>query len=323
MSETGDDGRAAREAAEWLARLNSRAVATEDLNAFYEWRRDPANAEAYARGEQVWHDSRALGDDREIAAAVREALERPRLERGKRATITRRLLLAGGGAAVAAAGAAWLLIGRSQGFETEVGQQLLVTLDDGSRMRLNTASQVDTSFSANTREVVVRHGQAFFEVTPDARPFIVRAQGIEAVARSTRFDVRSLEGEPIRILLVEGALDVRDSASGWSRTLSRPGECAFAGFQTAPRVARLDANAATSWTSGRLTFRNTPLAEAVAEVNRYSETKIELRANRFANEEVDGVFETGEPSAFVQAVTALFPLRAQRDSTERILLVGP
>jgi len=95
MGEESADARAAREAADWLARLNSRAVTTEELNAFYEWRRLPLNAAAYARGEQLWHGARNLGDDRDIAQAVREALERPRL--AGRPRITRRALIGGGG----------------------------------------------------------------------------------------------------------------------------------------------------------------------------------------------------------------------------------
>jgi transmembrane sensor len=66
----------------------------------------------------------------------------------------------------------------------------------------------------------------------------------------------------------------------------------------------------TSWTTGRLRFRETPLAEAVAEVNRYSQTKIVLEARRVEAERVSGVFDTGDTKAFVSAVTEIFGLTA-------------
>lgn len=322
MSEAGG-GRAAREAAEWLARLNSRSVSTEDLNAFYEWRRDPENAETYARGEQLWHDARSLGDDREIAQAVREALERPRLAKhgGGALPIGRRTLLVGGSALVAAASAGWLFLGRGERYRTAVGEQLAIRLEDGSLMRLNTDSEARVSFSSSRRNVEIARGQAFFEVHRDpARPFRVSAADVDVFAIGTRFEVSSLEGRPGRIVLVEGSIRVEPEDRSWQRTLAAPGEALFLSGQGQPDIARIDAEAATSWTVGRLTFHGTPLGEAVAEMNRYSRTQVVLQAPDLRGLEVDGVFETGDPQSFVSALTALFPLRARQVSTERIVL---
>jgi transmembrane sensor len=323
MTEADDEGRIAREAAEWLSRLNSRSVSTEELNAFYEWRRDPRNADAYTRGERLWHDARSLGDDRQIATAVREALERPRLagaEGGGR-LVARRTLLIGGGAIVAAAGAGWLLLGRADGYRTRVGEQLAVRLDDGSLMRLNTDSAAEVSFSAERRYIDLTRGQAFFEVARDpGRPFQVRAHDLDVVALGTRFDVYRPERQPPRVILVEGRVEVASEDGSWRRTLDQPGDAVIATGSQGPDITRLDAEAATSWTGGRLTFRGTPLAEAVAEVNRYSRRQIVLEAPDLRGLEVDGVFETGDPGSFVSALTTLFPLRAREDSTERIVL---
>ena len=322
MTEAGDEQRIAREAAEWLARLNSRSVSTEELNEFYEWRRDPDNAEAYARGEQLWHDARSLGDERDIATAVREALERPRLAReGGARLVRRRTLLIGGGAIVAAAGAGWLLLGRADGYRTQIGEQLAVRLDDGSLMRLNTDSAAEVSFSAERRFVALTRGQAFFEVAHDPdRLFQVRADDVDIVALGTRFDVYRPGDEPPRVVLVQGHVEVTSENGNWRRTLAQSGDAIIATGSRRPDISRVDAEAATSWTNGRLTFRGTPLAEAVAEVNRYSRRQIVLEAPALRSLEVDGVFETGDPESFVSALTTLFPLRAREVSTEQIVL---
>lgn len=322
MSDESGAARAAQEAAEWLARLNSRAVTTDDLNAFYEWRRDPANAEAYARGEQFWHEARRLGDDREIAQAVREALERPRLSEGRRTT--RRAVLAGGGAlALAAAGGAWWFLGRAAEYRTQIGEQLLVQLDDGSKMRLNTDSAAQVRFAGGQRAVELERGQALFEVAHDpGRPFRVHGLGFAVEALGTRFEVSTVGERPSRILLIDGRIAVDRDDGAWRRVLSRPGDSLTFTDAGAPELTREDVKLATSWTEGRLTFRRTPLAMAVSEVNRYSRIRIELEARDHADLEVDGVFETGDPAAFVAAVTALFPLRARRAAPDRIVLSG-
>lgn len=321
MSE-GGDGRAAREAAEWLARLNSRSVSTEELNAFYEWRRDPENAEAYARGEQLWHESRALGDDRDIAQAVREALERPRLGR-TRSVPSRRMVLVGiGTVAVAAGGGGWLLLTQPQRYKTRVGEQLLVNLEDGSRLRLNTDSEAAVRFSSSARQVELSRGQAFFEVAPNpSRPFRVQAANVEVVAVGTRFDVWKQSDQEARVVLAEGRIDVRADDRAWASTLSRAGDSVTLRPSERPQIVSLDVEAATSWTGGRLHFRRTPLADAIAEMNRYSAKQISLEAPRLRSLEVDGVFAAGDPDSFVAALTALFPLRARQVSNDRIVLV--
>lgn len=322
MSEAGSESKAAREAAEWLARLNSRSVSTDELNDFYEWRRIPENAEAYARGEQLWHDARALGDDRDIAQAVREALERPRLEyeQGMH-RIGRRALLAGGGALLAAGGAGWFLLTRPAAYRTAVGEQLAVRLDDGTLMRLNTDSEALVSYSSARRRVEMARGQAFFEVQPDpARPFEVRFGDFEAVALGTKFEVADVDGRASRVVLVNGRVRVEQAGDGWEQLLAAPGDALFLSGRGRPTIRRVDAEALTSWTVGRLTFRRTPLRAAIAEVNRYSHKQIILRAPDLQSMEVDGVFETGDPETFVSAVTALFPLRVRKVSEERIVL---
>ena len=70
----------------------------------------------------------------------------------------------------------------------------------------------------------------------------------------------------------------RPKASGSRQWVLRPGQNLSLpqGIKTAPRVEVVDPKTATSWTSGRLVFSETPLEDAVAEVNRYSRNKVIL-----------------------------------------------
>lgn len=52
-----------------------------------------------------------------------------------------------------------------------------------------------------------------------------------------------------------------------------------------------------SWTSGRLIFRDTPLRDAVEEINRYGDRRIVLADAAIGALPVSGVFFTGQPAA--------------------------
>lgn len=73
MTIEGDADIRRREAAEWFARLNQRTVTTADVKGFSEWRRDPANAQAFGRVEALWDAAGTLAKDPEMKALTREA----------------------------------------------------------------------------------------------------------------------------------------------------------------------------------------------------------------------------------------------------------
>ncbi|RAK52625.1 FecR family protein [Phenylobacterium deserti] len=309
--------RARDEAARWFARLSRVSVRTDDLKAFRAWRQAPENAAAYAEVEAAWTQAGALAADPELAAATAAAFQRRPAVAGRRPRARRPGALPIAGAVLALAVAAGgLLVLRSPQqprFETRVGEQRVVTLPDGSRLRLNTDSEVQLAFTAGERRVRLRRGQAVFEAAKDpSRPFVVDAGLAEVRALGTRFDVWRAPGS-VRIALLDGKVEVAPSATDpAARTaVLAPGQqlTATASGLSAPGPAD---PAVAGWTTGRLTFRNTPLSTAVAEVNRYSSGKLTLAAPNLAHRPVSGVFDAGDTDAFVSAVTSLYDLEAER-----------
>jgi transmembrane sensor len=89
----------------------------------------------------------------------------------------------------------------------------------------------------------------------------------------------------------------------------------------APAPRRVDVDAATSWTTGRLIFHAVPLREAVAEFNRYERQKIEVADTAVGDELITGVFAVGDANTFVGSVADLHDLtivRADKDGTIRL-----
>jgi ferric-dicitrate binding protein FerR (iron transport regulator) len=68
------EGVADREAAEWHVRLGERPVSAATLEAFKDWRRTPANAEAWRRVENLMRGARVLSSDPDIQALTRNTL---------------------------------------------------------------------------------------------------------------------------------------------------------------------------------------------------------------------------------------------------------
>jgi len=324
MPRPSTDERLINEASAWFSRLNTRSVSAKTLEGFREWRQGPGHREAYAEVERAWRRTSMLQGDAHAEDAVTEALQRANARRtrpaampwGRVALVAATLLLVttlGVGAATRSG-----LMGPR--YSTGVGEQRLVQLADGSRVRLDTDTRVAVRFSGERRLVRLQRGQAMFDVAHDAhRPFIVEAGAADVRALGTRFDVRRDAGH-VRVTLVEGRVEVRPTGGApTAAVILRPGEQVFAnGGLSHPRPA--DISAATSWVDGRLLFHAIPLRQAVAEMNRYSRRRIVLTAPDVADETVSGAFDTGNVDGFVSAVSRLHGLRTENDDKEIRLL---
>lgn len=317
----GDGRRTLEEAAAWFTRLKQESVSEATIDAFMAWRREPTNDAAYSEVEARWRQADRVSNDPELVRLTETALRR-----GKPWDIVKRLLsrnlLPLGLVGATLAGALVFLILRlqPQAYETDVGVQQIVRLSDGSVLRLNTASRIQVHYARNERRLVLQRGEAFFEVAHDvARPFIVVAGDTRVRALGTKFDVRRTGGAT-QVTLAEGRVEVARPGRKEQWTLTPNQKITLNGAPAAPQPA--DAAVATSWTQGRLRFHDTPLIEAVSEVNRYSRSKITLDAGPIEHERVSGVFDTGDTKAFVAAVSEIFRLRAEPSADGVVLRAG-
>ncbi len=220
-------------------------------------------------------------------------------------------------------------------YATKVGEQQLVVLDDGSRMTLNTNTQVHVSLGKTLRSVEVKQGEALFEVAKDSqRPFVVHAGGTEVEAVGTVFSVRVADGgdrraDALAVALVEGQVAVRPDPSAWTKGLSsatpilmKAGE-RLKLVKAAPATATQDSqqldrprmDSLLAWKRSEADFDDVPLPDAVNEMNRYSRTPITLLdTGALAALRVSGQFHTGDNLSFARTISALHRLKlTERD----------
>ena len=269
----------AREAAQWLMRLHSGEASSSDEAACQRWRAaNPEHERAWQRAEHINQKFQLV--PREIGMGA--------LNRSRR--VDRRALLKTLVVTISVAPASyltWRALDDGQGAEwlaqwqadarTATGERRSLTLDDGTRIELNTASAIDVKFSASERRIILRSGEIFIETGPDSRnpssshrPFIVETRHGSIRALGTRFLVRQEHGAAAatRVAVMQGAVEIRPQAS------SAPPLRLAAGEQTRFDARHIDAvqtadPQAAAWTRGLLVARNQRLDDFAAELDRY------------------------------------------------------
>jgi transmembrane sensor len=212
----------------------------------------------------------------------------------------------------------WLLPG-GEHYVTPIGGVASVTLEDGSKVTLNTDTEIQVGLSARERDVGLKRGEAYFEVAKDSqRPFVVSAGGKRVIAVGTQFSVRR-DAEDLEVVVTEGKVRVEDAGE----TVLTPGAIAHAGDAgvLVQRKTVPEAQEHLSWRTGVLMFRDQSLGEAVAEFNRYNERKIVIADPKVADLRIEGNFRATNVDAFVRLLESGFPVRA-RVEDDRVLLTS-
>jgi len=317
-------------AAAWWSRLQ-KDPAAELSGEFLDWVADPGNEHAFKAVESTMTALDDLGVTANILDLRRSALKQLRNADAQRWS-PKTLLYAVAAAAVLVMLGGGLLFyihsERTLSYQTDVGERRVITLADGSRVSLDSNSEVDVGYSKNTRSITLARGRARFDVVHDvARPFTVTAGAETVVAVGTSFDVER-RGQKVLVTLIQGRVLVKRSEDTMKANLaaaSRTPVPLVAGQQMsavgdqAPTVASADLSITQAWEMGHLVFRGEPLGEAVEQVNRYTDHPIVVDPSAAAIQ-ISGVFNTGDIGSFVSAMTSYFPVDATTDAASTITL---
>jgi transmembrane sensor len=224
---------------------------------------------------------------------------------------------------------AWYIWPTGPDYSTPVGGLASVPMSDGSKVTLNTDSQIRVALTETERRVELQQGEAFFEVAKDPnRPFVVTVGKKRVIAVGTAFSVRR-NGNDVRVAITEGRVRIEDAAERSTEqdvsdekilTLSAGSiaRATDAGVLIQERPI-LEIQTDLSWRTGYLIFRDMALADAVAEFNRYNTRKILIDDPTVAAIRVSGKFRSTQFEAFVRLLEEGFPVRAQ-NVDDRIVL---
>ena len=213
-----------------------------------------------------------------------------------------------------------------QRFQTALGEQRSVVLNDDSVVTLNTSSSIEVRMAKDRRTVTLLSGEALFQVAHDAsRPFDVKTGDTTIRAVGTQFDV-DRRAASTTVTVVEGKVAVF-TAPGTSKDGEAGNLPLTAGEQLTltPRskshTVRANVAAATAWTQRKLIFEHRPLGEVAEEFNRYNHQIIDIRSPELRSEEVTGVFQTNDPDSFMTFLAKIPDVNIERSADNQRFVV--
>jgi len=234
-------------------------------------------------------------------------------------------------------------------YSTAVGQQLNARLSDGSVIHLNTNSQIKVEFAENFRNILLLQGEAHFTVAKnDKLPFRVYAGRGRIEALGTAFSVY-LQDQEAHVTVTEGRVEIAATQilinpadistkeidqlttslgkldAGQSVNIRLPkqkSEPPMITLDTIEVIDKQELNLRLSWLYGLLTFRGDTLEDVVAEISRYTTTKIEIIDPDVRSIKIGGQFPAGETDQMFDILEAQFGLKVLRVSGNKVLLIA-
>ena len=310
------------EAARWFARRRSGDCTSEEQQAFLRWlNAGEANRQAYENAESLWQQMGGLE-----AIANQQLLEaRAHIAQARHRPMRRRVFGFALAASVAAAlvwNIGWLDFPDEHTYRTAVGERQAIVLADGSRIELDTNSEVAVRYSRHSRELKLVRGQAAFKVAHgDARPFDVLADNGRIRDIGTQFDVRRYTGR-VSVAVLEGAVEVFVPNVAAARSLRQSQQLSYTPQGNFSIVESIDVAAAAAWRNGQLIFKNQPLGEVLVELGRYHAASLTVTSSRIMDIKVSGTFPTDNLELALKTIAATLPVKLTQTSPQSWRLDG-
>jgi transmembrane sensor len=207
---------------------------------------------------------------------------------------------------------------------TDIAETRTVHLADGSTVQLNSETALSINITKTTRELNLLQGEAQFKVSPDPnRPFKVRAGNGIVTALGTAFNVRH-NRQSAEVTVTEHKVAVKldgNPANQDTETIVAQGQqVAYDPDNGLSAVKTVDTRIATAWQRGKLVVQDKPLSEVLAELNHYHRGYFIVSDPAIAQHRINGVFNTDNPIAALNAIEKFQHLHSNRISHYLVLL---
>lgn len=199
---------------------------------------------------------------------------------------------------------------------TAVGERAVITLSDGTRVTLNTATRIRAEIGEHHRLLWLDGGEAYFEVAHDpSRPFIIDAGGPSVRVLGTSFTLRR-QGEQLQTHVVEGRVQVFTPTGASALLVADEAADATASAVKVRREGSTRREASMSWLQGKLQLDGMTLDQAADEFNRYNRRKLRILDRTTGSIQIGGAFDTTNVDGFARLLKSGFGLDVHTGSKE-------
>jgi len=295
------------EAARWFALLRSGSFSALQQNAFQQWlARSEAHRAAYLEIECFWNGLESLQDA--AKPQLQEARAYIKQEQLRRRKFSRSMLaLAASIMLVTAVSPFWRIVLDNGTYRTAKGEQSHIQLSDGSRIDINTDSELRVAYSWSAREVTLTRGEALFSVThnPDKPFHIIASKGIIRDI-GTRFNVYR-QGDDVSVTVLEGEVSV--AAKGALKNLLPNQKIHYDAAGRLSPILSADINEVTAWQKQQLVFKGQPLSRVLAELERYHNVTLQIADARLKTLKVSGSFPSDNLALALTTMSSALPIK--------------
>ncbi|THF67039.1 DUF4880 domain-containing protein [Pseudothauera nasutitermitis] len=205
------------------------------------------------------------------------------------------------------------------------GELRQVTLEDGSRLTLDSGASVDIRFDGQTRSVHLHAGRLLADVAkdPQGRSFRVVGRDGTATALGTRYIVDQ-QAADTAVSVLESSVAVASRARPDQPVVLQAGQTVRY-TRAAPGRPETLAPAATdaAWANGQLIFNATPLPEVVAELARHRRGILTLRrADALAELRFTGMLPLQDSDAALRILARSLPVSVEQ-ATPYVVWLAP
>jgi len=320
------------EATHWLVRLQSCDFSEQDERLFCAWlESDTSHQKAYIAAEELWARLGSVeqlevaeGNPGNLAANVFPMPKKQRWAYFPQAIAASFVLFAVAFASI------MYFNNQPVPFETAIGEQREMQLDDGSRILLNTDSSVAIKYNESSRVVDLKRGEAFFVVAKNAaRPFIVKTVGGLVRVIGTEFNVLS-RSNAVEVTVLEGKVAVspashlqalEDPLYEPSLTLSANEQVLLDSRSSEFITTRADALSVSAWRSGELVYKGETLDQVLSDLNRYFDGEIKVGDPTIKDLQVVAIFQIQDKQSTIQVLEETFNLVSKQISSELTLVL--
>jgi transmembrane sensor len=195
---------------------------------------------------------------------------------------------------------------KAREFVTARGQRASIQLADGSELTLGPASTINVpaDFGVTSRELTLV-GEAHFDVHHDAaRPFRVHTKAGTAEDLGTEFVIDAYpQNNSTQVVVASGKV----ALAGTALTRGQLGKLDRSGLVTV--TSNVDLDSYFSWTEGRLTFRDTPMNQAIERLGRWYDLEITIADARVATLPLTATFKDESIAQMLKVIDLTLGLR--------------